>query len=88
MRVQHETMLLRQLHEAAHHWLVRLLAAVVEFPQRDVRVLLQSLLDVQNDRLVAYPTGDFSLRAVRPQFGNDQVGRLGVKLLRAVIAGT
>ena len=66
MRVQHETVLLGELHDAAYHRQVRFCAAYVELPQRDVRVLLQPLLDVRNDRLVAYPAGGFSTRAVGP----------------------
>src|SRR5262249_45876422 len=73
MSVEHEPILLRKLPDAAHHRQLRVCATNMELPQRDVLVLLQSLLDVRDDRFVTKPTGGFPVLPVGSQLRNDQI---------------
>ena len=50
MRVQEDPVLLRELHDAAHHGQVGIGAEDVELADRDVAVALEPLLEVRNRR--------------------------------------
>lgn len=81
-------MLLGEPDDSAYHRQIRIHAGHVKFPDCDVPVPLQPFFKIAGQRLVAQPTGGLPVLPVRSQLRHDQIGRLCVQLLRAVVAGT
>ena len=85
---QQETILPGQLYETAHHRQVRVGAVHVKLANGDILVFTQPPFEIGDDRLVVNPGVLLDHRAVRPQRGQHQIGRLGVEPLRPLVAGT
>ena len=83
--VEHQPVLLGELDDPPRHGQVGVGPVEVELADGHVAILREPLLHVGDDGLVAHPGRDLAARAVRPELGNDEVGRLGEELLRPLV---
>ena len=83
--MQQDLVLSGELDHPARHRQVGVGAEEMELADRDVAVLPQPLLDVGHDGLVAHPGPDLAALPVRPQLRQDEVRRLGVEPLGALV---